>query len=162
MRRRLIAPVALLLAVSLVGCGGGNASDNVQQPKDDLSQENLTDPSEADPGQDAAAAGCKKVKEVKGRAPRIVTTVAPITNIVGLMAAGTAVEVTGIVPEGTNSHTFEPPPSAASVVEKADVILVNGLGLEDPTLELADANAKNDVATPEYCQNSFKRKEHGG
>jgi ABC-type Zn uptake system ZnuABC Zn-binding protein ZnuA len=143
MRRRFLAPVALLLAVSLVGCGGGNASDNVQQPKDDLSQENLTDPTEPDPGQDAAVASCKEVKEVKGRAPRIVTTVAPITNIVGLMAAGTSVEVTGIVPEGTNSHTFEPPPSAASVVEKADVVLVNGLGLEDPTLDLADANAKN-------------------
>lgn len=143
MRRRLIAPVALVLAVSLAGCGGGNASDNVPQPKDDLSQDNLSDPATADPGLEEAAAACKEAKTVTGRAPRIVTTVAPITNLVGLMAAGTSVEVSGIVPEGTNSHTFEPPPSAASVVEKADVIFVNGLGLEDPTLDLAKANAKN-------------------
>lgn len=143
MRRHLIAPVVLLLAVSLVGCGGGKTSDNVSQPKDDLSQDNLNDPTAPDPAQESAAATCKEVKEVKGRAPRIVTTVAPLTNVVGLMAAGTSVQVNGIVPEGTNSHTFEPPPSAASVVEKADVVLVNGLGLEDPTVDLAKSNAKN-------------------
>ena len=143
MRRRLIAPVAILLAVSLAGCGGGKVSDNVSQPKDDLTQDNLNDPSTPDAAQEAAAATCKKVKQVSGRAPRVVTTVAPITNLVGLIAAGTSVEVSGIVPEGTNSHTFEPPPSAASVVEKADIIFVNGLGLEDPTLDLAKSNAKN-------------------
>jgi ABC-type Zn uptake system ZnuABC Zn-binding protein ZnuA len=145
MRRRFIAPIALLLAVSLAGCSGGNSVDNVDQPRDDLSQENLNDPSTPDPDQVAAAASCKEAKEVSDRAPRIVSTVAPITNLIGLMVAGTSVEVDGIVPEGTNSHTFEPPPSAASVVEKADVIFVNGLGLEDPTLELAEANAKNSV-----------------
>ena len=143
MRRRLIAPVAILLAVSLAGCGGGNSSDNVSQPKDDLTQDNLNDPSTPDAAQEAAAAACKEVKKVSGRAPRIVTTVAPITNLVALMVSGTSIEVDGIVPEGTNSHTFEPPPSAASVVERADVIFVNGLGLEDPTLDLAKANAKN-------------------
>jgi ABC-type Zn uptake system ZnuABC Zn-binding protein ZnuA len=143
MSRRFIAPIALILAVSLAGCSGGNSADNVAQPKEDLSQENLYDPATPDPGIEAAAASCKEAKRVVGRSPRIVSTVAPITNLVGLMVAGTSVEVNGIVPEGTNSHTFEPPPSAASVVEKADVIFVNGLGLEDPTLDLAKANAKN-------------------
>lgn len=145
MRRRFIAPIALVLAVSLAGCSGGNSADNVVQPTDDLSQENLNDPSTPDPGMEAAAASCNAAKEVSGRPPRIVTTVAPITNLVALMVSGTSIEVDGIVPEGTNSHTFEPPPSAASVVERADVIFVNGLGLEDPTLELARANAKNSV-----------------
>jgi len=134
MRRRLIAPIAVVLAVSLAACSGGNSADNVVQPKEDLSQENLNDPSTPDPDQEAAAATCKEAKKVVGRAPRVVSTVAPITNLIGLMVAGTSVEVNGIVPEGTNS-----------VVEKADVIFVNGLGLEDPTLELAEANAKNSV-----------------
>ena len=145
MRRRLIAPIALLLVVSLAGCSGGSSADNAAQPSDGTSQENSNDSSASDAGFKAAAASCKKAKEVVGRAPRLVTTVAPITNLVALMVAGTSVEVDGIVPEGTNSHTFEPPPSAASVVERADVIFVNGLGLEDPTLELAKANAKNSV-----------------
>lgn len=145
MRRRFVVPIALLLVVSLAGCSGGSSADNVAQPKDDLSQENLNDPSAPDAGYEAAAASCLEGKKVVGRAPRLVTTVAPITNLVSLMVAGTSIEVDGIVPEGTNSHTFEPPPSAASVVERADVIFVNGLGLEDPTLDLAKANAKNSV-----------------
>jgi ABC-type Zn uptake system ZnuABC Zn-binding protein ZnuA len=72
---------------------------------------------------------------------RVVTTVAPITSIVATIA-GDKADVTGIVPEGTNSHTFEPPPSAAEVLSNADVVFVNGLKLEDPTRELADQNLK--------------------
>jgi manganese/iron transport system substrate-binding protein len=69
----------------------------------------------------------------------VVTTVTPITNIVQNVA-GAKVSVTGIVPEGTNSHTFEPAPSDAAVMESADVVFMNGLHLEEPTRELADAN----------------------
>ncbi|MGH2720029.1 MAG: metal ABC transporter substrate-binding protein [Actinomycetota bacterium] len=72
---------------------------------------------------------------------RVVTTVAPITNIAANVA-GDLAEITGIVPEGTNSHTFEPPPSAAAVLSEADVVFVNGLKLEDPTLALAAENLK--------------------
>lgn len=72
---------------------------------------------------------------------RVVTTVAPITSIVGVVA-GDRAEVRGLIPEGTDSHTFEPPPSAAATLEQADVVFVNGLKLEDPTLELARANLK--------------------
>lgn len=70
---------------------------------------------------------------------QVVTTVAPITSIVANVA-GPDVEVTGLVPEGVNSHTFEPPPSAARVLAEADVVFINGLGLEDPTEDLAEAN----------------------
>lgn len=77
----------------------------------------------------------------EARRLRVVTTVAPITSIVGVVA-GDRADVRGLVPEGTDSHTFEPPPSAAAVLERADVVFVNGLKLEDPTLELARANLK--------------------
>lgn len=70
---------------------------------------------------------------------RIVTTVSPITSIVANIA-GPGVAITGLVPEGVNSHTFEPPPSAARVLAEADVVFINGLGLEDPTEELAEAS----------------------
>jgi ABC-type Zn uptake system ZnuABC Zn-binding protein ZnuA len=69
----------------------------------------------------------------------VVTTVAPITNIASNIA-GDKATIIGIVPEGTNSHTFEPPPQAAATMEKADVVFVNGLQLEEPTFELAEAN----------------------
>lgn len=75
---------------------------------------------------------------------RIVSTVSPITNIV-YNIAGDKVEVVGIVPEGVNSHTFEPAPSDARRLGQADIIFVNGLKLEEPTLRLAEANAKDDA-----------------
>ena len=72
---------------------------------------------------------------------RVVTTVAPITSIVANVG-GDLIRLTGLVPEGTNSHTFEPPPSAAKVLSQADVVFINGLKLEDPTRELAATNGK--------------------
>ena len=75
---------------------------------------------------------------------RAVTTVSPITNIVQNVG-GTRVEVTGIVPEGTNSHTFEPVPSDAGAMADANVVFLNGLHLEEPTLALAEANVGDGV-----------------
>ncbi len=74
----------------------------------------------------------------------VVTTVAPITSIVANIA-GEHARITGIVPEGTNSHTFEPPPQVAATMEDADIVFVNGLQLEEPTFELAEANAPEDA-----------------
>jgi ABC-type Zn uptake system ZnuABC Zn-binding protein ZnuA len=70
---------------------------------------------------------------------RVATTVAPITSIVANIG-GDRVSVTGIVPEGTNSHTFEPKPSDARALSEARVIFINGLMLEEPTKELALQN----------------------
>lgn len=75
---------------------------------------------------------------------RVVTTVSPITNIVQNIG-GDRIVLTGIVPEGTNSHTFEPAPSDARVIADADVVFLNGLHLEEPTRELVDANAGDGV-----------------
>ncbi len=72
----------------------------------------------------------------------VATTVSPLTSIVASVA-GDNVRIEGIVPEGTNSHTFEPEPQAAELLSTADVIFVNGLKLEDPTLRLAEANMKD-------------------
>jgi ABC-type Zn uptake system ZnuABC Zn-binding protein ZnuA len=72
----------------------------------------------------------------------IVTTVAPITSIAANIV-GDRAKVVGVVPEGTNSHTFEPPPQTAATMERADVVIVNGLKLEDPTLQLAEENLKS-------------------
>ena len=72
----------------------------------------------------------------------VATTVSPLTSIVAAVA-GDNVTIEGIVPEGTNSHTFEPEPQAAELLSKADLIFITGLKLEDPTLGLAEANKKD-------------------
>ncbi|HYO29736.1 MAG TPA: metal ABC transporter substrate-binding protein, partial [Thermomicrobiales bacterium] len=75
----------------------------------------------------------------------VVSTVAPISSIVRNVG-GTLNDLRGVVPDGTNSHTFEPAPSDAQILAAADLIVVNGLALEEPTIELAEANLKDGVA----------------
>ena len=65
--------------------------------------------------------------------------------------------ITGIVPEGTNSHTFEPKPSVAELLSTADVVYVNGLKLEEPTKELAEANLKDGAEIVELGTRSIPR-----
>lgn len=74
----------------------------------------------------------------------VATTVSPITSIAAAVG-GDHVRIEGIVPEGTNSHTFEPEPRSAELLSAADLVLVNGLKLEDPTIDLAEANMKSDA-----------------
>jgi ABC-type Zn uptake system ZnuABC Zn-binding protein ZnuA len=97
----------------------------------------------------AAAAACSNggTSDEDGRL-QVVTTVSPITNIVQNVA-GDLVDVTGIVPEGTNSHTFEPAPSDAAAMAEADVVFVNGLHLEERTRELAAENVRDGVEVVE-------------
>ncbi len=46
--------------------------------------------------------------------------------------------MTGIIPEGVDSHTFEPVPPNARLSSDADVIIVNGLHLETLIVKLAE------------------------
>jgi len=89
----------------------------------------------------------------------VVTTVAPITNIVQNVGGG-RVHVTGIVPEGTNSHTFEPAPSDAAALSEADVVFINGLHLEEPTRELAQANVPDGVQIVPLGERTISRDEY--
>lgn len=100
----------------------------------------------------------------------VVTTVAPISSIVRNIG-GTRINLRGVVPDGTNSHTFEPAPSDAKVLAAADLIFVNGLNLELPTLELAEANLKDGAEivslgdltiTPEEWKFDFSFPEEDG
>ncbi len=74
--------------------------------------------------------------------PLVVTTVAPLRSIIEEVG-GDRITVVALVPEGANSHTYDPPPSAVGEIERADLIVINGLNLELPTLELAEANASD-------------------
>ena len=98
-------------------------------------------PSESDDSE-MSPVSCVSTTVIDGPV-NIATTVAPITSIIANIAGGTDATINGIVPEGTNSHTFEPKPSDAATLEQADVIFINGLVLEEPTKELALANLKD-------------------
>ena len=72
----------------------------------------------------------------------VATTVAPITSIAANIG-GDRIDIEGIVPEGTNSHTFEPEPQVAELLSTADIVLVNGHQPEEPTKDLAESNMKD-------------------
>jgi ABC-type Zn uptake system ZnuABC Zn-binding protein ZnuA len=105
---------------------------------------------------DAGAASASAATDGK---LRIATTVAPITSIVANIVGDRAV-VEGIVPEGTNSHTFEPKPSAAELLSTADVVYLNGLVLEEPTKKLAEENLKDGAEVIELGSRAVPEREY--
>jgi len=100
------------------------------------------------------AAACAKTATTPSAATtndarlRIATTVSPITSITSNVV-GDLADVQGLIPEGADSHTFEPPPSAAKVLSQSDVVFVNGLKLEDPTKDLATNSLRKDAEVVE-------------
>lgn len=89
---------------------------------------------------------------------KVVTSVAPLTNIVRNVG-GANVEVTGIVPDGMDSHTFEPAPSDAKLLNQADIIIINGLGLEASTVKLADKVKKKTTSIVSLGDTAIPRSE---
>jgi ABC-type Zn uptake system ZnuABC Zn-binding protein ZnuA len=120
--KRTVLVGILFVAASLAACGGDDSSTPTGASSEEVS--------------------CSGGAVIDGRPIQIASTVAPITNIVANIAADTDAVIEGLVPEGTNSHTFEPPPSAAKTLEEADVVFINGLVLEEPTKDLALANLR--------------------
>ena len=125
-----------ILLILVTGCAGSEQTSNSQN------------------------VGCDLGEVVQGRPLNIATTVAPITSIIANIAGGTSTSITGIVPEGTNSHTFEPKPSDAASLESADVIFINGLVLEEPTKDLAIANLKESANICELGTETLPESEY--
>ncbi len=109
--------------------------------------------SEAPTGTDSSLVEAEEVSK-----PLVVTTVAPITNIVSNIA-GDRLRVVGMVPEGTNSHTFEPRPSDGELLAEADLVLVNGLSLEIPSIEMAEAVKPADTKIYELGTNVIAQED---
>ena len=89
---------------------------------------------------------------------QVVTTVAPLTSI-ALNVGGNRIGLTQIVPDGADSHTFEPRPADARTLGQADLIVVNGLNLETSTIQLAEANRKPSARMLLLADNTITRDE---
>ena len=126
---RVLALAAAVLASMSLACGGG-ATSTPQQLQTIPPAETL----------------------------KVVSTVSPITSIVENIG-GIRIILEGIVPEGVNSHTFEPAPSVAKVLAEADLIVLNGLFLEEPTLELAKASKRPDAVILSLGEQTVSREE---
>lgn len=106
--------LTLLLLLAVVGCSASStASERPAEPPAELDSSKL----------------------------KVASTVSPITSLVENIG-GNRIALEGIVPEGTNSHTFEPAPSVAVLLSDADLIVANGLFLEEPTIRMSESNMK--------------------
>lgn len=123
---KLVSVLLLILNMLLVACSAKNPQEKISQ--------SATATSDRQASQQIDAL-CERQEHKK---PLVVTTIAPLTNIVSNIA-GDRVEVKGIISEGTDSHTFKPRPSHTGLLATADLIIVNGMHLETPTEDLANS-----------------------
>ncbi|MBI5042815.1 MAG: zinc ABC transporter substrate-binding protein [Nitrospirae bacterium] len=89
---------------------------------------------------------------------KVVSTVAPITNIIHNVG-GNRIDLHGIIPEGMDSHTFEPIPSDIKYIAEADLIILNGMNLETPTEKLAKSRSKKGSKILKLGDNTVTKKE---
>ena len=131
---RLTAVLAFVLLVA--GCGPGGGSQAFA-------------PSGAATGwSDELTGGADKLD--------VATTVAPISSITRNVG-GDRIRLHGLIPDATNSHTFEPAPSDARMLARADLIIVNGLHLEQPTLDMAAASKSASAEVKMLADNTITR-----
>lgn len=73
---------------------------------------------------------------------KVVTTLPLFADFVRQIG-GARVEVVALLPSGADPHTFQPSPRDVQRITEADVAVVNGLGLETPTLRLIETNLRS-------------------
>jgi len=69
---------------------------------------------------------------------QIMTTTTIITDVVSQIS-GDRADVSGLMAVGANAHNYEPVPRDMARVEKADLVFVNGFGLEEGLLSFLDS-----------------------
>ncbi|GMU40952.1 MAG: ABC transporter substrate-binding protein [Chloroflexota bacterium] len=75
---------------------------------------------------------------------RVVTSL-PLLAEFASRVGGEAVEVSSIVPLGVDEHSYQPPTTVARDIAQADVVFVNGYGLEETVLGLIVNNVRDGV-----------------
>lgn len=152
------AAVGVLLAFSLLaGCGSGPDTSSTEDTKAILEEDEFTEPGSDDNSDSLAASRCAEGQPVEGRPLRVVTTIAPLTSLVGMMAAGTDIEVRGLVPAGSNIHAWTPGDGDVRSIQDADIVFTNGIGLEDAIVELTAAALPDTTGLCETGEASFGR-----
>lgn len=85
---------------------------------------------------------------------RVATTVAPLSSIV-LNVGGSLIHVHGLIPSGVDSHTYEPRPSDAELLGRADMLIMNGAHLEGTTEQIALQNLRDPAKIYKLADNTL-------
>jgi ABC-type Zn uptake system ZnuABC Zn-binding protein ZnuA len=102
-------------------------------------------PPQADPGEQSPT---PEPEPTPAPEPAVtaVALVAPITDLAARVL-GERGTVASLVPMGADSHTWEPTPGSARLLETADIFIANGLMLNENARRLADANLPDGAPT---------------
>ena len=131
MKRGFVIAAGLLLSMSAAASACGSSNDVTKTP-----------------------AGGAPTSAASGKKLRVVTTVAPLTNIIKNVG-GDRIDLEGIIPDGVDSHTFEPSPQNAILLSKADIFIMNGAHLEGSSEKIAKENIKDSSKIYKLADNTY-------
>jgi zinc/manganese transport system substrate-binding protein len=69
--------------------------------------------------------------------PRVVVTTSILADVTGQIA-GDQAEVVTLIPAGTEAHDFQPSAQQVARIQEADLVIANGLGLEEGLHDVLD------------------------
>ena len=91
-----------------------------------------------------AACGGKGEQTPPKAGPKVVTSIELFADLIR-QVGGERAQVTALVPAGADPHTYEPVPSKLVDVSEADLVLINGVGLEETLMDVIKNNVRSGV-----------------
>ncbi len=97
---------------------------------------------------------CQEEEEAEeGETPRVSVVVSlAIFADFARQVGGDRVDVSTLVPAGADPHTYEPGPSRVAKLTKADLVIVNGLGLEAALEDVVEENTSSSAILVELAE----------
>ena len=96
----------------------------------------------------ATACGGREENAPGGANIKVVTSIELLADLIRPVA-GERAQVVALVPAGADPHTYEPVPSKIVDVSEADLVLINGLGLEETLMDVIKNNVRSGVPVVE-------------
>ena len=91
------------------------------------------------------APACSSSDDADDAGLRVVATTPLLAEFAGRVA-GEDAHVSALIPLGVDLHSWQPSTTVARDIAQADVVIVNGYGLEEALLGIVSANARSDAS----------------
>jgi zinc/manganese transport system substrate-binding protein len=154
--RRPAVLVVALAALALLAAACGGATDNDAEAGTDATEATAT----TEPADAADEASAADPATEEGDGLRVVATTSILGDIVATIVADDG-EVVTLMPPGVDPHGFEPSAMDAATLREADLVIANGLDLEENLLSALEA-AEADGVTVVTIAEQLDPIEFGG
>lgn len=127
---RQIWPLLLSLFLLLGGCASADSGAQADSPSSGQPVSRPTEGVEMLPA-------LKALELVPGEKLRVVATTNLVADVVGRIG-GDAIDLTSLLPAGADPHGYQATPADLRTINDADLLFVNGLGLEEALGSILD------------------------